>query len=189
MQCLLSSLFDFRPKHFIFPEQLGEFESYMKPQLGPTTFVVEPGTSRGLRARVEEFPARAHETTGRHIYVVICNIELLRCVLRVRSLPLGSLCCRPRCRRGLRARTHWITVKWIGHRTRADVAGSLIDHFLSPEFHGSTKKKQTLNELGFYGRRDVIPESHPAAIIFSKQMLCNGDRTTNPRAMFMQLEK
>jgi hypothetical protein len=43
---------------------------------------------------------------------------------------------------------------------------------LSPEFHGSTKKKQTLNELGFYGWRDVIPESHPAAIIFSKQILC-----------------
>jgi hypothetical protein len=56
-------------------------------------------------------------------------------------------------------------------------------------FQGSKGEKQTLNWVRLYVWRDVIPDSHPMTIMFSKQIMGNDDHTTNPDAVFTQLNK
>jgi hypothetical protein len=46
------------------------------------------------------------------------------------------------------------------------------------------RQKQTLNWLRFYRWRELVPESQPVMLTFSKQILRKDGHTTNPDAMF-----
>jgi tubulin polyglutamylase TTLL6/13 len=62
MQILFPFVYDFHPRNFIFPQQLGEFECYIRHQPEPTTFIIKPDKGRaGQRIKlVQGFEGLSH---------------------------------------------------------------------------------------------------------------------------------
>jgi tubulin polyglutamylase TTLL6/13 len=70
MRSLLPSIYDFHPRNFIFPQQLRAFESYIRHQPEPETFIIKPDKGcAGQRIRI----VQGFETLSHYKDTAVCQ--------------------------------------------------------------------------------------------------------------------